>query len=107
MHTVIDLSAGMSWHESDALEFCLQALGIMAEDGMKSAWRYLKGSKSARGPVFAVRLVGYLWVVLWLVWSTPISMFPVYRVREGHPGKQPLLFQILAISRPETCLLTV
>ena len=73
MHIFADMGGGLSMRQSGALQFfCMQALGIMIEDGVQVVWR--KYFKSTVGMV--ERAVGYAWVVYFLVWTSPIWVFP-------------------------------
>ena len=56
--------------------FLLQPLGIMLEDGMQILTRHDPTSKFLGR---AQRIVGYLWVVIFLAWSTPTWFYPHQR----------------------------
>lgn len=63
--------------QSGAMQFfCIQALGIMIEDGVQGAFN--KGFKGeTRGYVgMAGRIIGYAWVLFFLVWTSPVWVFP-------------------------------
>ena len=57
--------------------FLLQPLGIMLEDGMQAFTRHVPNS-SFLGRV--QRMVGYVWVVVFLAWSTPTWFYPQQRL---------------------------
>ncbi|GLA33995.1 hypothetical protein AnigIFM63309_004021 [Aspergillus niger] len=86
MHFLIDLSSGLSSSSSGAMQFfCTQALGLMMEDFAVNAYFVLRGGpsrnwKASRGE----RLIGYLWVGGFLVWSFPAYLYPMlYRSNAG------------------------
>lgn len=76
MHLFADAGGGLSMHQSGALQFfCMQALGIMVEDGVQAIYRQF--SRDTRsGPGNAERIAGYIWVVCFLVWTSPVWVFP-------------------------------
>ena len=76
---------GIPFVESGSIQFfCLQGLGIIFEDSIQALYRSLNDMKrdAARPPTLIARLVGHAWVLAFLVWSTPIWLYPaVYRNR--------------------------
>ncbi|KAK5124203.1 hypothetical protein LTR85_001906 [Meristemomyces frigidus] len=78
MHVVADMGCGLSPHQSGAMPFFLmQALGIMAEDGVQAVWRRLTVRFSfGEGVARFERIVGYAWVALYLVWTSPVWVYP-------------------------------
>jgi hypothetical protein len=75
IHVIGDRAFGIPYREMGSLPFfCLQALGIMLEDGVQAATR----GWGIPGPMR--RLVGYVWLVSFLWWSTPIWFYPMARV---------------------------
>ncbi|KAF4120326.1 hypothetical protein GMORB2_3127 [Geosmithia morbida] len=58
--------------------FCVQALAIMVEDGLRALTAPLPIPQPVR------RVVGYAWTVAWLWWITPIWMYPI--LRKGDVG---------------------
>ncbi|PLB43282.1 hypothetical protein P170DRAFT_459746 [Aspergillus steynii IBT 23096] len=75
MHFLIDLSSGVSAASSGAVQFfCTQALGLMTEDFVISAYLLYA----------AERMIGFLWVGGFLVWSFPAYLYPMlYRSNLG------------------------
>ena len=57
--------------------FLLQPLGIMLEDGLQALTRHTPASRSLSQ---VRRIVGYLWVVMFLAWSTPTWFYPQQRL---------------------------
>lgn len=82
-HTLSDIMQGIPWQESGAMEFfCMQTLGIMMEDAVQALYRSRRGNK-ARTSHWAIRVQGYMWVVAWLVWSTPRWTYPLMQRDQG------------------------
>ncbi len=78
IHHSSDLAMGIPRAEAGSLVFfVLQPLGIMLEDGMQTLARRVPASRG-RGRV--KRIVGYLWVVVFLAWSTPTWFYPQQRL---------------------------
>jgi len=75
MHIIGDRAFAIPYRAGGAVPFfCLQPLGIMLEDGVQAATR----GWGIPGPVR--RLVGYVWVVGFLWWSTPTWFYPIAQV---------------------------
>ena len=68
--------------------FLLQAFGIMVEDAVQALTERLAMLRPMR------RLIGYSWVGVFLVWSTPVWMFPP--MRQGDSG-QMVPFSIVSL----------
>ena len=86
LHATIDLSGGIPWHDSGAVRFfCTQALGIWIEEIAAALYGWMiKVWGSKKSTSHWIRLLGHVWVVLFLAWSWPAYMYPMlYRVREG------------------------
>jgi len=76
MHAFAESATGLSLQQSGAVRFfCTQAVGIMIEDIVKETFvdRSLK-----RGQASATirHVLGYVWVVCFLAWSTPAWLYP-------------------------------
>lgn len=54
--------------------YVLQAVGIAFEDAMQAMTAHI------HIPISIRRVVGYLWVLMFLSWSTPICSYPSMRV---------------------------
>ena len=86
LHATIDLSAGIPWHDSGAVNFfCTQALGIWIEEIAAAIFCSVSGISGSGGRnSYWNRLLGYIWVVLFVSWSWPAYMYPMlYRIRQG------------------------
>lgn len=86
-HALSDVSQGIPLSESGAMSFfCMQALGIMMEDGVQSLVRHLMKWEDQRDPasppVF-LRILGYFWVFAWLTWASPIWIYPAMQRDKG------------------------
>ena len=76
MHLIADSGGAVTISESGALRcFCTQALGIMIEDAVQELYRRSGGDQKSCLP----KAVGYIWVVLFLSWSSPVWVYPVAR----------------------------
>ena len=78
IHHSSDLAMGIPRVEAGSLVlFLLQPLGIMLEDAIQTLTRHVSTSGSL-GRVR--RTVGYVWVVVFLAWSTPKWFYPQQRL---------------------------
>jgi hypothetical protein len=76
MHVVADSGGAVPMAQSGALRFfCTQALGIIVEDGVQELYRRVFGNQKSR----VGKAIGYLWVLAFLSWSTPVWVYPVAR----------------------------
>lgn len=74
IHLLVDIGLGVPRGESGAvLFFCLQPLGIMTEEAVQS-------TVLGRLPVFARKVLGYLWVIAFMSWSVPVWLYPHLRL---------------------------
>ncbi|KAK1623164.1 membrane bound O-acyl transferase family-domain-containing protein [Colletotrichum phormii] len=80
IHHSSDIAMGIDQTEAgSALFFSLQALGIMLEDGFQAfVYRFPLKRKGQRWN--KARLFGRLWVISFLVWSTPTWSYPQQRL---------------------------
>lgn len=84
MHILADAGGGLPMRQSGALQFfCMQALGIMIEDGVQEIYKQFTKRKSGTVPTRSERIIGYIWVVAFLVWTSPVWVFPaILQMRE-------------------------
>ncbi|KAI1322174.1 membrane bound O-acyl transferase family-domain-containing protein [Xylariaceae sp. FL0255] len=74
IHHTSDWAMGMGPTDAGSLKFfILQPLGIMVEDGVQELTR------TWPMPGWVRKLIGYVWVFLFLIWSTPTWCFPQMR----------------------------
>ncbi|KAH8599970.1 hypothetical protein B0O99DRAFT_611480 [Bisporella sp. PMI_857] len=109
-HIMMDLWTQISWSETRAMKFfCIQVLGIILEDSVQEAWRrgYLgprsQGEKGKDGEEEekniwwgrVLKVVGLGWTIAWLVYTTPIWIYPGLRRAQAGPKGGLLPFSIL------------
>ena len=84
-HALTDVAEGYSWQSSGSILFFLtQAGGIILEDAVQAMYSkryYNSGRKQAQSG--RAKYVGYLWVIVFLVWSTPAWIYPALRENKG------------------------
>ena len=96
MHVCGDMAAGIPFAVSGVVQFfAIQALGIMIEDAVQHMWGRAsqssgsshdgkrKGAKGEDGPELWKRVVGYVWVAVWMAWSVPVWSYPAARRSSG------------------------
>ena len=85
-HTLSDISQRIPRSESGAMRFfCIQALGIMIEDAVQALFKELRAEEKADKSRILTRAAGYMWVVAWLTWTSPIWIYPVMSRDTGAP----------------------
>lgn len=98
LHLGIDTVQGISWRESGAVRFfVMMAVGIMLEDGVQWAFRVLTSRKNTNA-VWA-KVIGYIWVLLYLSWATPIWAYPALRRNTGGPETEIFPFSVFGLLR--------
>ena len=99
MHAASDLAQGTSWNETGAMRFfCTQAVGIMFED----SFRLLAGVDLFRlrlqsKQIIMSKILRYIWVVIFLVWSTPVWIYPSMRMNRGEEKDTVVPFSVLRL----------
>jgi hypothetical protein len=83
MHLVDDLAAGVSFRDSGAIRFFMtQALGLILEDC--AVRLYYHAPSSMRLSSRLAKLLGFIWVSVFLTWSVPAYMYPMmWRANQG------------------------
>ena len=84
-HALSDVAQGLPWGRSGAIQFfCTQATGIILEDALKNTFHSLvpNGRKHVRLEAFS-RTFGYVWVFIFMVWSTPVWIYPSLSANKG------------------------
>jgi Membrane bound O-acyl transferase family len=98
LHMVVDLALGMSFSETGSVRFfCTQALGIALEDGVQTIYRSVRGvrgTKRSAQPGSWAKALGYIWVVAFLSWSTPVWVYPAIRMNQGGAKDRILPFSV-------------
>ena len=83
-------SSDLSFHNSQCVRFFItQALGIMLEDGVQEVATRL-GILGKEKTKWWMKAVGWVWLMVFLGWSTPALMYPAARLNTGK-GKDVLL----------------
>ncbi|KAH8429826.1 wax synthase family protein [Aspergillus melleus] len=89
-HSGMDVAFGIKWEESGAICFFLvQAVGVLVE----SAFQHIcRGWVSRLNPIVR-RGLGYVWVCVFLLWTTPVWIIPMVRsvYADGTPVFSPFL----------------
>lgn len=100
LHYLTDTGLGVRSNESGAvLFFSLQPLGIMLEEAVQQTTTRLKI------PTWIRKIIGYLWVVVFMSWSVPIWSYPHLRLGMDAADMlpfelaSPLIRKALAISK--------
>ncbi|KAF3481673.1 TRI7 [Arthroderma uncinatum] len=85
MHFLIDVAAGVPVHHSGSLQFFLtQALGIVIEDLVTHTYRRSFIGDRSRPYYLVEKIVGFIWVGVFMVWSSPMYVYPMmYRINTG------------------------
>ncbi|KAI2621802.1 membrane bound O-acyl transferase family-domain-containing protein [Hypoxylon sp. NC1633] len=79
-HVAIDFSSGIPVRDSGALRFfCIQPLGIIAEDIVRS---YIPPATSRSKSI--QHFLGFIWVCLWMAWTAPAYLYPI--INKSEPG---------------------
>jgi Membrane bound O-acyl transferase family len=100
LHLVVDLALGMSFSESGSVRFfCTQALGIAIEDSVQAIYRARSGGRSRMSIQTQAwaKSIGYVWVVAFLAWSTPVWVYPAIRMNKGEADDRILPFSLLRL----------
>ncbi|KAI1382459.1 hypothetical protein F4677DRAFT_26512 [Hypoxylon crocopeplum] len=80
-----DVSQGIPLQESGAMKFfVMQSFGIMFEDSLLWILKHFSGQQSLKHNSI-LRMIGYVWVAAWLVWSSPAWLYPTMRRSKGEP----------------------
>ncbi|KUI57319.1 hypothetical protein VP1G_10876 [Cytospora mali] len=83
-HIMMDIVGPIKLSETYAFRFfVLQAVGITIEDGVQWLWRKLRGTTrdiyDTDPPVWWQRVLGGAWTATWLIWTTPMWVYPGLR----------------------------
>jgi hypothetical protein len=83
MHLCGELTAGIPLSESGVLQFFFtQTLGLLIEDTVVGIWQRVVGGADRRARGWQ-KVVGLVWVGLWMAWSMPVWTYPASRRSEG------------------------
>lgn len=96
LHTSADLAVGMTLGESGSIRFfCTQAVGILLEDSVQALYHYFISGVDRTKSNRVARLIGYVWLGMFLAWSTPVWAYPAMRRNQGKAEDIVLPFSIL------------
>ncbi|KAI1873440.1 hypothetical protein JX265_005062 [Neoarthrinium moseri] len=80
LHHIVDALVGVPLCESGMFKFfVMQWVGIIIEDVLATLGRVVGEGR----PGQKMRYMGYAWVFLWLVWTTPSVFYPYTRAADG------------------------
>ncbi|KAJ3580174.1 hypothetical protein NPX13_g392 [Xylaria arbuscula] len=91
-HTAQEYTAGVPLEQSGSMRFfCMQGIGILIEDAAQGVRLSLGVAPRKSGGQW----LGYVWVVLWMIWTTPAWAYPKLRNVTGTPRDRMSPFSIL------------
>lgn len=100
LHQWVEVGQGMAWQQSGQLHFFMtQVMGILLEDTIQGVYRSCRGIERSQETTAARRLTGYVWVLVFLWWSTPAWFYPRLRLSEGDNRDQLLPFSVFKMLR--------
>ena len=84
LHAWIESGQGFPVRHSGSIQFFVtQIVGIMLEDTVQAVYRATRGMKWGTPPTPMARAVGYVWLAVFLWWSTPTWFYPHQRLSRG------------------------
>ena len=98
MHIGHDIGGAVEVQHGAMRFFCTQFFGIVVEDAVQAQWvRAERARIKGFGHVAKCkRWVGYVWVIVFLVWSTPVFQYPVM-VAKRPVGDEMLPFSVARV----------
>lgn len=97
LHTWVEVGQGFPARQSGQMQFFVtQVVGIVLEDAVQAVYRAMCGIQRGAPPRPMARAVGYLWLVMFLWWSTPVWFYPRQRVSRGDQRDAFLPFSLFA-----------
>jgi len=104
MHACSDISQSISWQHSGAVRFfCTQAIGIMVEDCAQTTVRLLTSSNRKKAPSLQhtpiAKILGFAWVLVFLIWSTPVWIYPSLYANKGEEKDIVVPFSLIGAAR--------
>ncbi|KAL8725214.1 MAG: hypothetical protein Q9166_007496 [cf. Caloplaca sp. 2 TL-2023] len=97
LHTWVEVGQGFTWQESGQLHFFkTQVMGIILEDTVQWVYYACRGVQRGNESTPIRRAVGYIWVTIFLWWSTPAWFYPRLRTSEGDVRDKLLPFSLIA-----------
>ncbi|KAI1636382.1 membrane bound O-acyl transferase family-domain-containing protein [Biscogniauxia mediterranea] len=93
-HLAEEYTAGVPLHRSGAMRFyCTQTLGLLLEDATQAVLPYLVGDDS-KSRTRQAKVLGYLWIALWMTWTSPAWIYPKQLCNRGTSKDQVLPFSL-------------
>lgn len=97
MHALTEIAQGLPPWESGAIRFfCTQAFGIMFEAAAQRSLRKvlrLRKSDDSQHTNFG-RYLGYCWTTFFLIWSTPVWIYPTISQNSGEEKDRIIPFSV-------------
>ena len=103
LHTWVEVGQGFPARQSGQMQFfATQIVGIVVEDAVQAVYRAVCGIQRGAPPTPMARAVGYVWLIVFLWWSTPAWFYPRQRVSRGDERDAFLPFSLFAsfLKRP-------
>ena len=92
LHAIAEFGSGRDWAQSGVLRyFVTQFYGILVEDAAQEITK----RSSLRLPQSYRRCFGFLWLVLFQIWSVPAWIYPELVQNKGGPEEQMLPFSFI------------
>lgn len=84
LHVSSDMGSGVSYGKSGAIRFfCTQEIGYMIEDAAIGFYGKIFGDgKHSKAAKYFLKVLGYFWVLAFLVWSIPVRWFPIIQMQK-------------------------
>lgn len=99
LHLSADIAIGIASGESGSIRFfCTQAVGILIEDSVQALYYQFVPYRVKTGSYQWARVekvIGYVWLVVFLAWSTPAWAFPAMQRSQGKAEELILPFSIV------------
>lgn len=87
LHAAMDVGGGIPFEQQGSIRFLVsQALGIAAEDVVQAVYKRLRGKEEHHKETqLWIRIVGNVWTLAFLVWTTPAWFYPEANRRQMNP----------------------
>lgn len=98
VHEFTDIAEGFPRSYVGSIHFFMtQAVGIMLEDVVQALYRAIRGAQRDTPPTTVARAIGYIWVTLFLCWSTPMWTYARQSAMRGEQSENLLPFSLLGL----------
>lgn len=98
LHESVNIAEGFHRpYAGSVIFFMTQALGIILEDAVQAVYRAIRGVPRGTSPTLLARAIGYVWLALFLCWSTPIWIYAQQSASRGEQGDNLLPFSLLGL----------